>query len=657
MNNVTFRRIREQAAFVLIASLLVVVVEAAQQPAACEAAIAALFRTVEQEALGVWVTDDATAIGAAVARQKFEKRLMNAFMIEPGWYPVDGTKRVVCGRLEHWSLYRGPSPELDLHSYIVPSGAFSHILSALPPFGTTDRGKGHVWGEVTPPVWFNSFWAGPQSPNRGEERCTADSKTCRATKWEGQTACIYGPWVMERVYNFRVEIHPAQAVWGKTENEVELYILTDESRRFDDQREYRRPPVIANWRPWARPVNPVVSIAAAFPSAGESRISVQRTTRIGSSRTTVLSAPTGRIVITHAPDLQIQLGPACTVDGAPRAFVAISAAAGAVLQGLRIGGDLATSQSAPVGMHDETSESAEDRPEEEIEDTPELLLQGVEWGQRQDAEPSLLPKTRATWGFNGEMTDWTALTTQRLRLTLDPNESVPAGRFWVDWAVQACDVEAADGCGPVEVGSSADELYIEVSHGRQVAVTVPDHVREARNNRPLRLDLFVRYPRAPSLAGKVQARSIQVEVSATLRDRVGHQRSFRHVLRNIAPDVSADVQQFDLNASGGRLPDRVITWAIGWLNSQGFKIARPEFEDDWSLDIANAPVPLEPVTQQDYRRDARIVRLGLMTFLEDRTLDAEELVDLTAMLRRYASSRASRNDNANSVTKKTSSVR
>src|SRR5436190_1926067 len=190
------------AAAAAVAALCAVSLVAAADSTLCPDDLNALFRVAEQESLGVWVTDRAAVIGGVVADEKFHNRLLNAFMPLPGWYPVDGTKRIVCGTLEYWNVYRGPSPELDLHSYIVPSPSFLPILHDLPPYGTTDAGHSHVWGEITPPAWFEPFWRVPGVPLKGGDNACgrdedgAEPHACKTTLWNQETACMYGPWIM-----------------------------------------------------------------------------------------------------------------------------------------------------------------------------------------------------------------------------------------------------------------------------------------------------------------------------------------------------------------------------------------------------------------------------------------------------------------------------
>ena len=618
----------------------------------CPADLNALFRVADQESLGLWVMDRAAVIGGVVADEKFHNRLLNAFMPLPGWYPVDGTKRVVCGAMEEWTLYRGPGRELDLHPYIVPSPSFRPIIDDLPPYGRTDAGKDHIWGEVTPPEWFAPFWQVPGStPAGGDNACALNGGACRATEWTNATACMYGPWVMERVYGYRVEIHPVQAIWGKEGERVRMYVLSDESQRFEAARSYRRTGTTERFVTWSRPMSPMVWVAVEAQPQQALAVSVVRGTLDPSAArvpvtTTRIDLGGASVNVTHSGDLQISRGPACRADsGAIRGFVAAAAAPQSELHVLDISGDVLSHNLGQTRVHEEATRTAETE-QDVAKDAlaPSIDLRAVEWAPPERLSSGLaFPRTRADFGFtNADPVRWTTAQQQRLkvRITTGKGSPPPAGsQYWVDWKITACDLEGTDGaCRPTPIGEGSNGPYVELSHGSRIATTVSDGVRELKNAGPYEAVVFVRYAPPRQLGPTLVTSSLRIDVSATLRDTKNHETTFRHVLRNVAPDFSSEVQAYDVERNHGTIPDRLIVWSLGWLKQQGFTVTRPELERDWSLGPASNGEVLGPLNQQERRRRARVLRLSMLTFLEDHTLDAEEIRDIFEMLTAYGES-------------------
>jgi hypothetical protein len=624
----------------------------AADPQTCSPDLAALFRVAEQESHGLWVTDRNAVIGGVVADEKFHNRLFNAFMLLPGWYPVDGTKRIVCGALEYWNMFKGPSPEQDLHAFIVPSPAFRPIIDDLPPFGTLETGHDHVWGEVTPPAWFKNFWSVEKVPlSGGDNTCGVDTPgepplACHATMWAKQTACMYGPWVMERVYHYRVEIHPMQAVWGQDGEVLRVFVLSDDSKRFEAQRSYRRITAVDKWKPWNKPISPTIWIAAGAAPPRTLSISITR----GSLSTARPSEPTSTPIdlggvsvnVSHPRDLQIGRGPACRLpSGDVRGFVAVSASGNAELDALDITGDvLKTNPVAPPAHPQERPTNTET--ERGDQSAPSIDLRHIEWDPPVPLSPGLdLSRTRSDWGFSPpDAVKWTAARTQRLQLavTTAAGATPPSDRrFWIDWSVEACNIEGGGtGSAPVPLGTGNNDLYLEIARGARLALTAPDGVTEKKNAAPYELKVFVRYPVLRELRDTYVGSSIRVRLAATLRDSQGRTTVFRHVLRNVAPDFSSSIQPYNVEQKGGAIPEDLIKFSVGWLQQQGVPVTRPEFERDWSLAAAMDGQVLGPLENQPRRRIARTLRLSLLTFLEDETLDAEEMKDLLEMLKTYA---------------------
>jgi hypothetical protein len=627
------------------ASVLLAGAVAVADPELCPPDLAAKFRVMRDESLGVWGVDQAPLIGPLTADEKFHNKLINAIANLPGWYPVDGTKRILCGTLERWLLYRSVPPELDLHPYIRPSKSFAPMRWNLPPYATSEGD--HIFGEVTPPSWFDPFWRVDETPpRRGDNNCGAQEPTCHASDWVGDTACVYGPWIMERIYRYRVEVHPVQLMWGRSDNGVRVFALGDRSQRFDVARSYRTRGDNGKWPLWNQPAKPVIWVATEVAPTGTASISAVRTnfpapppSPSASSRFAVGS---GSVTVAHSPDLAVMQGPMCRSEsGSFWSLFGVSASANSPnLTTVDLGGDILSRPSAAPAAPAEAVSPSES-PEEEGggADTPTVDLRAVEWGSgpRVVEGDGNLAKTRADWGLiSAERVTWRAAPTQRLILQLTTRNGPPTTPLAMDWVIEACQIETTvQPCQPIPVGRGNNDLYVEFDYGRRIAVRGDRVIANQRNGDPYTLAVFIRYPVARSLGPGVVVPSVRLTLSATLRSASGAIGTFKYVMRNVSPDIAAEIQPYDLVGHHGRVPDLLIDWCAGWLRQQGYTdVTRAQLEKDWSYDAAAADV-LGLMETQQRRINARVLRMSLLTYLEDQSMDAEELRDIFDMLRRY----------------------
>lgn len=410
------------------ASVCAIFLPAYAQTNTCTPSFERFFRVVSSEALGIWAIDGAPVIGPAVADEKFHVAWINALAHLPGWYPVDGTKRVLCGKLERWLLYRSVPPELDLHPYIAPSRSFEGMLEYLPPYATTEGGAPHIYGEVTPPEWFADFWKRPGAdPVRGDNKCGSDEPACIANAWFGQTACIYAPWIMERIYDYRVEMHPVQLMWGGTDDDgVRVYSLEDSSLRFTDANEYRLRGAASMWPRWNKANGPIVWIGVETTLGSSKTLSVLRNPMSGNSSakpvTSRLSLDGSSIEVSYSGDLHVGAGESCRSSaGTNLTFVGVSASPNAPeIRALDVkGASKSPSPSTPAHLD---SASTPEAGEDTAHAVPTVAMRGVEWAQ---GSPDIdvkthLTKTRAEWGFgvwgtgNEALVGWSAMPQQRL---------------------------------------------------------------------------------------------------------------------------------------------------------------------------------------------------------------------------------------------------
>lgn len=253
----------------------------AAAPRECTPAEAAEWSFIRASQLGLAVRNaDTHYIGPVAGRTKASGH--------PGgrnWYPADVFRHTVCGRLEHWSLFRGWRRELDLHPHITPQAEFAYVLQDTRSLSGSDETK--IYGEVTPAKNYQpSFTAEFPSPLPFFSR-KVDSEI------EGRQVCVYGPWVVEQFHEDVPEIHPIEQLWFVgAEGKLTWLLLQDRSDRFDARRanfcpvggpatdcETRLPPKFKGWwTSWS--TRAAARLAYELPERGAERhIEIRETAR------------------------------------------------------------------------------------------------------------------------------------------------------------------------------------------------------------------------------------------------------------------------------------------------------------------------------------------------------------------------------------------
>jgi hypothetical protein len=268
--------------------------------------------------LGITIDDEFDELGSRSAERWFG--LGN-------WYPVDGLRHVACGTLDHWSLYGGLGKELDTHAYFRLNSTTRYLLDDLPIRSRKDvcsEGNGQpgvscLFGEVTAPDNFTTSQFTVSSSLNEERELTANDVTgncdettepsCKASRYVNQVAaCGYGPWIMERVHNWRPEIHPMEMFWAQPDdgatNEVHLVLMQDSSNRFHAAKAFNNGLEGQQWNVWA-PVRRTYRVGIAYEASQgqvvQIRIAGITPVSTGSPDTKV-SLPAGVPVQILAPD-------------------------------------------------------------------------------------------------------------------------------------------------------------------------------------------------------------------------------------------------------------------------------------------------------------------------------------------------------------------
>lgn len=166
------------------------------------------------------------------------------------WYPVRGTREILCGTFESYGVTKGVfdnirgASEYDWNININPNASFERLIDEVRPYRErhdtewkTCRGEPCMEAEVTPPTALNDF----------HYFMTEENRTFLI---QGQQICVYGPWVREEVHGNRPEIHPSELLWWENANGSKVMVMVkDASDRFDEAKNFKDKP--SRFIPWA----------------------------------------------------------------------------------------------------------------------------------------------------------------------------------------------------------------------------------------------------------------------------------------------------------------------------------------------------------------------------------------------------------------------
>lgn len=225
------------------------------------------------------------------------------------WYPVDGTNQTMCGVLRDWTVYKGApiTPhEVDVHPYLTPSRDFGYLIADLPSasFNNTYRckvGSGTarcVWGEVTMEASIGKWLLGDSFPNQLTKK-----------PYMNKAACMFGPWVMERVHGWRSEIHPFRQFWAAESPAnaatVDLLLVQDSSDRYGGKTQFTQfgPRSGSVWS--SRSVDETIGLAYELAENESATLNITEQIRFpvtsGSGSTDIRHQFGGSSVDIHAP--------------------------------------------------------------------------------------------------------------------------------------------------------------------------------------------------------------------------------------------------------------------------------------------------------------------------------------------------------------------
>lgn len=207
------------------------------------------------------------------------------YVFGKNWYPVDGLKHTLCGKLHHYDFYDGffSGGEADWNHFIIPNQGFGYLIDDVRPLmknplGTTgwhfcSPGQFNCMeAEITPDQSFygNRWFPKPVIKVTFQgRRAVVNTVVKDDSPLEGRPLCTYGPWVYEEVHGNRPEIHPSELLWwresrtdgGSGPEDWLLMLVQDDSNRFDRSGDFSGSNRPREWRPWSQ-----------FPRTGEFKI-------------------------------------------------------------------------------------------------------------------------------------------------------------------------------------------------------------------------------------------------------------------------------------------------------------------------------------------------------------------------------------------------
>lgn len=191
---------------------------------------------------------------------------LRKFIFFDNWAPFIGYKTCFCGDFEEYEGYVFGF-EKDWNFLIKPTDLYNKLMldsaQIYRPVKRKSNGDIKHWyknasntgylieGELTPKLEKAMTWF------------ALPSKKNQPTPDVRHKICVYGPWVSEKLHNYRPEIHPAELIWFQDSINFNIHYLIvaqDASNRFANPDRYKGNKAYP-WKPWTqKPINGVFKI-------------------------------------------------------------------------------------------------------------------------------------------------------------------------------------------------------------------------------------------------------------------------------------------------------------------------------------------------------------------------------------------------------------
>jgi hypothetical protein len=604
---------------------------------ACDSSDAKVWSRGE-ESIGLFVTDDQRTIGGAYGGKKFSETPLGQIGNEliAGYYPASGFKEMACGTVDHWTLYKLGSRELDLHPHLALSPSYQHLLTGVP--GPRSKGQakdtceGCIWGEVTVPENFQWFWKQDAvgAPSKGSNACGRDKPCAGKTLDMRERMCVYGPWVMEKAHEFHVEIHPVQALWGRTTSTTQLFLVDDASDRFQRAEYFKSAFLSTPLRPWSGRLNAqVFQVVRINPNAGATV--AWRDIGGEPSETKTLDTGAGRLSVSSPRWINLEVVRACRAGAETQVVLETSLTntpgswRGVEISGTGTGHGGLVAKPTPAGS-------------DEVEE-PWELTSATEWNGIADMVRRSLPGNAQIWDLDPGHDNWSAVREQRVILKIaqsgDPGVPLPA-TIQSEWRVVVRDLDR-----PTELVAPS-RVRAELEYPRRLTTVSTPGVLRRDTSRSDEFAVTVQFP-TTAIGPAVRVNNYHVDIQVEVTD--GKRKESRtFALYAIVPNFLGAVSGYDLRREKAAFPERLARASVRLVQNNGCpSLTFPKFQADVSgTRVADfSPAGLWQLTNHRLRA-AGVVRQTVNYLLQDKTLTRDEFSEFTNVLRTYA--RACRND-------------
>lgn len=607
---------------------------------ACTAAEEKLWQR-SQDTLGLFVVDSGRQIGGAASVVKFDdngiKSLLNPLLA--GYHPASSFKELACGTLDKWSLYVLPPNERDLHPHIKLSPNYTHLIKDA-PLGNGVSGDdcdGCIFGEVTVPREFEWFWkeGAKGKLSNGSNACGSENEPC-ANKTMVLTTdakfCAYGPWIMEKAHRYWPEIHPVQAFWGQASDHASLFVVDDDSQRFQQESHFG-----------LRHLSP----KGAIPWGGAFDGTLYQVVRIdakkGASvrwkddRESLAKPPintgAGQIAFGAPSWIDASLASACSTGNQTQAIIQAripftskqrwrALDISGVDTGIRYGRGTPPPSTSPA-------------PKTESEPRWSATTK-IGWDDNRNLSvltSNNLAEAAKEWNVSPTDTQWFGVARQELEVrpeVFEGDRNALLTSLHSEWTVTIVDLN-----NRAVVPSNG--FRVQLRHPRNLPPTVKGPITPvASNATDYRLTVLFNAPQVPANSGRFRFENLKVSVKLRLSTP---QASFDHEIDiySIVPDFIAQVAGYNLVAQKGAFPPKLSEIIAPWLVARG---CRTVTRATWNSDLEGkatpdlTPAPLWALLNRRLRT-AGVVWQTVNLALADSTLDANEFHNLMSGLGKY----------------------
>ncbi len=164
----------------------------------------------------------ASHIDSSLAAKRFSR-----YASFSNWIPLSAEKRVLCGLVGHQNVHKS-GKEKDHNLRIIPNDSFQYLIKDAEYRREKDKEGFNNWHDCN---------GGLNNCMESEITPAADFIAAEGVQYfetvMDQQVCAYGPWVSEKLHNFRPEIHPSEVLWYPIDKGHRVMLFQDASRRYD----------------------------------------------------------------------------------------------------------------------------------------------------------------------------------------------------------------------------------------------------------------------------------------------------------------------------------------------------------------------------------------------------------------------------------------